>query len=176
MNKLCYLTLISLLTISCLISPSTCYDPQTMALIANLCYHSKYPPFCADILRRHLVSPKMDFLGLTTLTIDLSLGHAKSVEKSIEKLGAAIVRNPTEKHIYLKCQRSYGDIVSLTEGAKVAFDRADYGSMVALLKPCEELVQFCEDTIGQVIRDQDYKMRVLLSMGVYEGQKYLGIK
>ncbi|KAL3641171.1 hypothetical protein CASFOL_016139 [Castilleja foliolosa] len=177
MNNLCCLTLISLLTISCLVSPSTCDDPdpETMALIADLCSHSKYPRFCSDVLRRRLVSPKTDFSGLTKLTFVISLDYAKAIESFIGQLAAEIVKNQ-EKQIYLKCQRSYGGIVSLIEGAKVAFDKADYGPMVAQLESCEGHVQFCEDTIGQVISDQDDKMRVLLSMGVYEGQKYLGIK
>ncbi|KAI3464607.1 hypothetical protein Pfo_021270 [Paulownia fortunei] len=170
MNRFSCFPFLSLFITSYLLSPVLC-DPKTQALINQVCRTTSDFGFCYDILNRNLVSPVTDLVGLTKLTIGLSLSYAKDTETFIQKAKAA-GKDPLLQRLYAGCESNYHEVVGYMEGARYDLNRADYKSMVALLQLSSKPIILCQNAIGDVVfqmREKNRQMRVLLSMGLYEG-------
>lgn len=161
--------LITVIT-SNLISPSVS-DPQTDSLINQICRQTADFAFCSDVLTKNIVSPNTDLAGLTRLTIKLSLNYANDTKIFIQK-AKANEKNLKLQQLYDVCESNYQQVVGFMEGANFDVGRADYDSMVNLLKLCGKPIIFCQNAIGDAVlamRDRNRHVRVFLTMGLYEG-------
>lgn len=159
-----------IITAFTLLSHCLC-DKQTQDLINQICRQTSDFAFCNNILERNLVSPKTDLAGLTRLTTSLSRSYAGDTLSFIQKSEAAET-NPSVKQLYAGCDSNYQKVVGFMDGAKSAANRGDYRSMVTQLQSCSRPIIECQSAIARVVPQMLQKnrlMRVLLSMGLYEG-------
>ncbi|KAK6114977.1 hypothetical protein DH2020_007255 [Rehmannia glutinosa] len=164
-----YIPLLSLFVVSSLLSPSSC--DETTDLINQICRNTADFGFCNNILNRNLISPKTDFVGLTKLTINLALSFANDTDIFIQKSEAA-EKDPKLKQLYAGCDSNYQKVVGFMRGAQYDVNRADYKSMVELLQLCSRPVIDCQNALGDIVfevREKNRRMRVFLTMGLYEG-------
>ncbi|KAL6515474.1 hypothetical protein OROHE_018508 [Orobanche hederae] len=170
MNKLSCILL--LIITSYLVSPSAC-DSKTEQLINEICGQTSDSGFCSGLLFHNLVSPITNLTGLTKLTIDISLSYAEYIHGIIQK-SQADVKDPKLRQCYDVCGGNYQQVVGFMESAKYDFDRGVYGSMLVQLELCNRPIIDCQNAIGDFVLgmlEKNMKMRVLLSMGLYEARQ-----
>ncbi|XP_057793021.1 uncharacterized protein LOC131009624 [Salvia miltiorrhiza] len=146
-------------------------DKQTQDLINRVCRQTSDPAFCSGILSRNLPTPSVDLGGLTRLTVSLSLSYATDTLSFI-KTSEAAERNPNVKEQYTVCQGNYEKVVGFMKGADYDAKRGDFKPMVTLLQSCSKPIILCQNAIARLVPqmlEKNRLMRVLLTMGLYEG-------
>ncbi|KAL0326088.1 UNVERIFIED_CONTAM: hypothetical protein Sradi_5178100 [Sesamum radiatum] len=169
MNKFSCFHLLSLFITSHLFPLSSCNSTQD--LINQICRQTSDFGYCNDILNRNLPSPSTDLIGITKLTIVLTLSSAKDTKIYLENAEAA-EKNATRRQLYAGCADDYNQVELKMFVATYDVDRGDYRGMVENLKACSRPVMLCQNALGgrvYEVRERNRKLRVLLTMGLYEG-------
>ncbi|KAK4429578.1 hypothetical protein Salat_1258400 [Sesamum alatum] len=169
MTKFSGFHLLTLFIASHLLSLASCNSTQD--LINQICRQTSDFGYCNDILNRNLPTPSTDLVGITKLTILLTLSNAKDTKIYLEKAEAA-EKNATRRQLYAGCADDYYQVEVKMFVAAYDVGRGEYKGMVENLQASSRLVILCQNALGDLVydvRERNRKLRVLLTMGLYEG-------
>ncbi|GKV01506.1 hypothetical protein SLEP1_g14056 [Rubroshorea leprosula] len=174
-----YTLLFSSLVISLFLftNPASSADPQTQELIDKICRQMEDYGFCNQTFSANLKSPLTDLVGLTQITIEITIQNASNDFVYAK----SILDRATDPHmikVLTECVKDYQAIRGSFIKAMRSFMLRDYKGMLNYELPNSKSVALCQEGFSSakpgpnpyiVLIERNRQLRILIAMSVVTG-------